>query len=128
MAKGCATWEPSGKKLPYLDRMVLTSRECEAAQVDQVALIVTLQSGMRISVWLRSQAALAKQIATVSTTTSRKTKQPRARGARGRQGALEFSHGIDATSAVGRKPLEHERHPSEMLVGDERAIAFGLKR
>ena len=73
-AKGHATWEPSRKKLPHLDRMVLASRECKTAQIDQVTLVGTLQSGMRTSIWLPSQAALVEQIATVRATGSGKRK------------------------------------------------------
>src|SRR5437763_14222351 len=126
-AKRLAARKPSGKKLPHLNGVMLAGGLCETAQLDQITLVVASKSGIRIGIRLDPQPTLGEQVATVGAAASREAKEPGPWGALGCKGTLQLPLGIDPATAIRRKPLQHERHPAEVLIGDKRAVAFGLE-
>src|SRR6516162_1904869 len=102
--KRLAAREPSGQKLPDLDRMMLAGGACETAQLDQVTLIAALQSGVATDVRLNPQAASGAQVPNVDTTTGRKTKEPGPGRALARKRMLQLPRGIDPPTALWSKP------------------------
>src|SRR6267143_408288 len=107
--------------------MMLARGARETAQLDQVALVVALQSGIPTVIGLDPQAAPRAQIPAVGPTTACKTKEPGPGRALRRKRPLQLSRGIDPAPAIWRQPLEHESHTAQVLIGDKRAVSLGLE-